>query len=118
MKYSNRSVSVAKTQLISRLSYIINNKLRFTTGRALAEKIDMGVNIIYKLKNDVTQGISFDAVLEAAERLNLKYSLTIKHDGKGKRDVSVEMEDIYPGLNIDRKAPRASATSTPRRPFH
>lgn len=109
MKYTHRSVTVAKTQLVSRLSFIVNNKLRFTSGRALADRINMGVNIIYKLKNNITHGISFDAVLEAAARMNVKYSLTITHDGKGNHDVSVEMEDIYPGLRVDRKVPAARA---------
>jgi YidC/Oxa1 family membrane protein insertase len=69
---ASSSVTVAKTQLISRLSFIVNNKLRFTSGRALADRINMGVNIIYKLKNNITYGISFEAVLEAAARMNTK----------------------------------------------
>jgi len=100
MKYTNRSVTVAKTQLISRLSYIINNKLDFTTCKALADRIGMSVSIVYKLKRNKTHGISFDAVLEAAIRLNIKYTLTMTHDGKGHTDVTVEMEDIYPGLGV------------------
>lgn len=102
MKYTNRSVTVAKTKLISRLSYLINNKLDFTTCKALADRIGMSVSIIYKLKHNKTHGISFDAVLEAANRLNIKYTLTITHDGRGHSDVNVEMEDIYPGLGVKR----------------
>ncbi|QYN79936.1 regulatory protein [Kosakonia phage Kc263] len=117
MKYTHRSVTVAKTHLISRLSFIVNNKLRFTTGRALAERIGMGVNIIYKLKNNNTHGISFDAVLEAATRMNIKYRLIITHDGKGHHDVEVDMEDIYPGLRVDRKVASAR-TKLSSRPLH
>lgn len=118
MKYSNRSVKVAKTKLVSRLSFIINNKLRTTTGKAIANRINVSPGMISLLKHDRADKISFDAVLEVAQRLNLKYSILITHNGKGTHNVEVEMEDIYPGLNIDRKTPKVKATATPRRPFH
>lgn len=94
MRYSNSTVVKAKALLVSRMSYLVNLRLNRTSGRKLAESIHMSAGIISKLRNNVTKGISFDAVLEAAERLDVRYTLTMTHDGKGRRDVQLQMEDI------------------------
>lgn len=94
MKYANKAVLTAKKVLVCRLSYIVNQRLRYTTGRALANQLKMSPNIVSKLKNEVHEGISFDAILEAAERLQVRFELVIKHNGRGKREVNVQMEDI------------------------
>lgn len=93
MRYSNDTVIKAKKMLISRMSYLVGLRLQRTTGRKLAESIRMSPGIISKLRNNVTKGISFDAVLEAAERLDVRYTLTMEHAGNG-RDVKLQMEDI------------------------
>lgn len=94
MRYKNETVQTAKAMLISRLSYLIELRLRKTTGRDLADSIHMSPGIISKLRNNVTRGISFHAVLEAAERLDVRYSLAMMHTGHGRTDVKLEMEDI------------------------
>jgi transcriptional regulator with XRE-family HTH domain len=94
MRYTTANVTKAKAMLVSRMSYLINLRLKYTTGRALADKIHMSANIISKLRNNVTKGISFEAVLEAAERLDVRYTLSMSHNGFGRRDVQLQMEDI------------------------
>jgi hypothetical protein len=94
MRYKNETVQTAKAMLVSRLSYLIGLRLRKTTGRDLADSIHMSPGIISKLRNNVTRGISFHAVLEAAERLDVRYSLVMMHTGHGRTDVKLEMEDI------------------------
>lgn len=94
MRYSNETVIKAKKMLISRMSYLVGLRLQRTTGRELAESIRMSPGIISKLRNNITKGISFDAVLVAAERLDVRYTITMSHTGKGRCDVQVQMEDI------------------------
>lgn len=94
MRYTTANVTKAKAMLICRMSYLVSLRLQRTTGRALAESIHMSPGIISKLRNNVTHGISFEAVLEAAERLDVRYTLTMEHDGKGRRDVQLQMEDL------------------------
>lgn len=94
MRYTTANVTKAKAMLISRMSYLVSLRLRHITGRKLAESIHMSPGIISKLRNNVTKGISFEAVLEAAERLDVRYTLTMGYDSKGRRDVQLQMEDI------------------------
>lgn len=94
MRYTTANVTKAKAMLVSRMSYLVNLRLKYVSGRGLAERINMSANIISKLRNNNTKGISFEAVLEAAERLDVRYTLTMSHDGSGHRDVQLQMEDI------------------------
>lgn len=94
MRYTTANVTKAKTMLVSRMNYLVGLRLKNTSGRALAESIHMSAGIISKLRNNISKGISFEAVLEAAERLDVRYTLTMSHDGKGRRDVQLQMEDI------------------------
>lgn len=94
MRYTTVNVTKAKAMLVSRMSYLINLRLKYTTGRSLADKIHMSASIISKLRNNITKGISFEAVLEAAERLDVRYTLTMTYDKQRHRDVVLQMEDI------------------------
>lgn len=94
MKYENILAKEAKRKLIARISYILNIRLNYTTGVAIAKEINMSQGIISKLRNNVNKGIGFEAALEAAKRLGLKFSLSLEHDGKGKQEVFLTMEDL------------------------
>jgi hypothetical protein len=94
MKYNNALVTEAKRKLIARISYILNIRLNYTSGAAIAKEIQMSNNIVSKLRNNVNTGISFEAVLEAAKRLNLKFSVSLEHDGRGGENVYLTMEDL------------------------
>lgn len=112
MKYSNASLTIAKAKLISRLSYIVNSKLQVTSGRAIADSIGVSANIISKLKRDISTGISFDAALEVAERLNVNYEISIIFTHRG-RSVDIKLEDLYP-INTATKVSRAGISASIR----
>jgi len=93
MRYHNESVIKAKKMMVSRLSYLVGLRLDKMTGRELAESIGMSNHIISKLRNNISHGISFEAVTEAAERLQLRFKLVIEFDGK-RNNVEVVMESL------------------------
>lgn len=96
MRYKNENVTTAKKMLVSRLSYIISRRLDTSseTGSGLAGSIGMSPNIISKLRRGIDKGISFEAILEAARRLNIRYTLTMQHYGNRREEVKLTMEDI------------------------
>lgn len=94
MRHKNGNVTTAKRMLASRLSYIIALRLKSSTGSALASSIGMSPNIISKLRRGIDKGISFEAILEAAKRLNIRYTLTMSHYGNHREDVKLTMEDV------------------------
>lgn len=95
-KYNNFGVSNAKELLTSRLCFIVNQRLKYTTIRALAERVGMARSIISKIKNGSCHYVSFDALLELAQRLNVRYSVNIEYNGTGNPKTKVVLEDIHP----------------------
>lgn len=94
-KYNTVSVMKAKTLLTARLSYVIKKKLEHTSQRALSDRLDMSAGIISKLKRGIHRGVSFDAILEVATRLNCKVRLVIDINGQDRPVVEVQLEPLF-----------------------
>ncbi|UQT02781.1 lambda repressor-like DNA-binding protein [Serratia phage vB_SmaM-Sureiya] len=90
-KYNNGSVLKAKNLLVSRLSYIIQCKLEYTSQRVLADRVGMSANIISKVKRQIHKGVSFDALLELARRLDVSLKLYIEVNGLKDDSVAIEL---------------------------
>lgn len=94
-KYNADSVIQAKQLLSSRLAYILRDKLRYTTRKALASRIGMSPQMVGRVANAQYRHISLDAMLIMAESLNCRYKLVMEYDGKRRPTVSVILEDLY-----------------------
>lgn len=90
-KYNNGSVLKAKNLLVSRLSYVIQCKLEYTSQRVLADRLGMSANIISKVKRQIHKGVSFDALLELARRLDVTLKLYIEVNGMKDDTVEIDM---------------------------
>lgn len=97
-KYNNGSVLKAKNLLVSRLSYVLQQKLKYTSQRAIADRVGMSPNIISKVKRQIHKGVSFDALLELARRLNMNLKLYIHVNGLKDDTVEIELGDVTPAL--------------------
>lgn len=97
-KYNSPAVTQVKMLISSRLSFVLQGKLKYTTQEALANRIGMSVYMVRRLSKGQYVNISLDAMLLVAQRLNVKYKLSMEWSGKGHPIVSVELEDLYPGL--------------------
>lgn len=94
-KYNNYGVANAKELLVSRLAFVVNHRLSYTTTKALAERVGMSTGIISKVKKGICHHVSIDALLELAQRLNVAYSVNIEYTGKGNPKVKVTLQDIH-----------------------
>lgn len=95
-KYNNAAVLKAKNLLVCRLSYVIHSKLQYTSQRVLAERLGMSANIISKVKREIHKGVSFDALLELARRLDVTMKLYIEVNGLKDSSVEIEMSAVPP----------------------
>ncbi|AEV89603.1 putative transcriptional regulator [Pseudomonas phage OBP] len=97
-KYNAPSVILAKELIASRLSFVLIQKLKTTTRGVLATRIGMSRHMVNRLARGVSKNVSLDAMLLVAERLNVKYKVSMEWSGKGLPAVTVELVDLYPGL--------------------
>lgn len=98
-KYEAQSVTKAKMLIASRLSYILLQKLKTTTRRVIASRISMSPQMVGRLTRGVYHHVSLDAMLVAAQRLNVKYKVSMEWNGSSLPIVEVELEDLYPGAH-------------------
>lgn len=98
-KYKNASVVKAKVMLVSRLSYVLRTELLHTSARAISQRIGMSAAILSKIKRNIHTGISFDALLELAQRLDVKYKLTMEWTGGLNHNVEITLENLYTSVS-------------------
>lgn len=98
-KYNNQTVTTAKKLMAARLQFVLTEKLQSTSQRALSDRIGMSTNIISKLSRGIGKNISFDAMLELSQRLDLNYKLVMSYDSNtGRSDVELMLEPLTLGF--------------------
>lgn len=94
----NPGITKAKQLLVSRLQYLVLKELTVTSKAALAVKLGVSKYTINRLCSGTSHHVSLDLMLNVAERLKLRYELSIQYDGKGERSYVVKLAPVHPGL--------------------
>lgn len=94
----NPGITKAKQLLVSRLQYLVLKELAVTSKSTLAVKLGVSKYTINRLCSGTSHHVSLDLMLNVAERLKLRYELSIQYDGKGERSYVVKLTPVHQGL--------------------
>lgn len=76
------TVEMMKKNILVRLANILNHLVVDANNKEIAKFLNISTGSLYKIKREETKGVSLNLLLVVTERLNLKYTLTAKFDGK------------------------------------
>lgn len=94
----NTSITRSKHLLASRLQYLLLRELSTTSKSALCVRLGISNYTLNRLCKGISHYVSLDLMLNVAEKLKLRYVFSIRYDGKGNRDYSIELSPVHPGL--------------------
>lgn len=94
MRYSTASITKMKMLLAARLSHILNFEMAGKSAKSIAESLHINKMMIYRLRSGGQKGVSVEAMLEVAKRLECSYTISIIQLPHQEPEVTLYLESL------------------------